>query len=103
MKEIRTTELWLESIFNINKELDFERERVKDSLKRIDKMENEREEIFNIIQSINDPTYKAILYKRYIQGKKWEVISDELHYVKQHLHRLKSQSIEEVHKIINNK
>lgn len=103
MAELQTTKLWLESIFDVNQELDFERTRVKDSLKRIEQLEIEKEEMFNIIQAIKDPTHKSVLYKRYIQGKAWGKISEELHYEKQHLHRLKNQAIEEVHKIINKK
>ena len=99
MQEMQTTETWLKSIFNVNKEIDFERERIKSSLERIDKLEKQKEEIFDIISAVKNPTYKSILHKRYILGKKWEEISNELHYEEQHIHRLKKKAIEEVHSI----
>lgn len=97
--DIQSTEIWLKSIFNINKELDFEREALKGSLKRIEMLERQREEIFNIINAINNPTYKQILYKRYVLGEKWEEISAELFYEAQHVHRLHKKAVEGVHAI----
>ena len=99
MGEIQTTEIWLKSIFNINRELDFERENLKTSLERIEMLEKQREEIFNIISAIKNPTYKQILHKRYVQGKKWGDIGAELFYEKQHVHRLHKGAVEEVHRI----
>lgn len=99
MNNIQETENWLKSAFNINRELDFERESVKYSLKRIEELEKKKEEIYKIISSINKPEYKQILHKRYIQGKKWEDIERELNYAEQHIHRLHKQAVVEVHKI----
>ena len=98
MTELQSTENWLKSIFNINRELDFERESVQCSLKRIEELEKKKEEIHNLIKSIDKPKYKQILHKRYIQGKKWEVIKIELHYAEQHVLRLHKKAVEEVHK-----
>lgn len=99
MNELHATEKWLKSIFSINRELDFERENMEVSLKRIEQLEREKEEIYKIILSITNPTYKQILHKRYIQGKKWEEISEELHYESQHIHRLHKKAVAEVHNI----
>lgn len=96
---LETTEIWLKSIFNINRELDFEREQLKTSYKRIEELEKQKEEIFNIISLIKNPVYKQILHKRYIQGKKWEEISEELHYDYTHVHRIHKQAVLEVHNI----
>ena len=96
--EIQTTEIWLKSIFNINRELDFERENLKASLERIEHLEKQKEEIFNIISAIENPTYKQILHKRYVQGKKWDEISEELNYERQHINRIHKKAVEEVHK-----
>jgi DNA-directed RNA polymerase specialized sigma subunit len=93
------TENWLKAMFNINKELDFERENIAQSIKRVEQLEKEKETLCNIILSITNPLYKQILHKRYVQGKKWEEISSELHYENQHIHRLHKQAIEVVHKI----
>lgn len=99
MEELQLTETWLKSIFSINRELDFERECVQWSSKRIEELENKKEEIYKIIMSIDKPEYKQILHKRYIQGKKWEEIEAELHYAGQHIHRLHKKAVEEVHKM----
>lgn len=99
VQDIQSTEIWLKSIFNINRELDFEREALKCSLERIEMLERQREEIFNIINAINNPTYKQILYKRYVLGKKWEEISEELFYESQHIHRLHKKAVADAHAI----
>lgn len=97
--DVLTTEIWLKSIFNINKELDFERENLKVSMDRIEKLQKQKEEIYKIVELITNPTHKQILFKRYVQGKKWEEISEELNYENQHIHRLHKKAIEDVHKI----
>ena len=99
MNTLKDTEMWLKAIFNINRELDFERENIKESFKRIEELEKQKEEIYNIIHSIDNPTCKQILLKRYVQGKKWEEIELEMNYAPQHIHRLHKKAVEEVHKI----
>lgn len=99
MSEIETTKLWLKSIFDINREIDFEKENAKRSLERIEKLEKDKEEIYGIISVISNPTYKAILHKRYIQGMKWEDIALDLNYAEQHISRLYNKAVKEVHKI----
>jgi DNA-directed RNA polymerase specialized sigma subunit len=99
MKEIQSTENWLKSVFNINREIDFERESAQMSLRRIEQLEKQKEEICRVILSISNPTYKQILHKRYIQGKKWEEIEAELNYAEQHVHRLHRKAVEEAHNI----
>lgn len=99
MSGVETTKLWLKSIYNINKEIDFEREKTKQSLERIEQLEKEKKRIFDIISAIDNPTYKSILYKRYVQGMKWEDIEIDLNYAGQHLHRLHNEAVKEVNKI----
>ena len=99
VKELQATENWLKSVFNINRELDFERENVQCSLKRIEELEKQKEEIYKIILSIDKPEYKQILHKRYIQGKKWEEIEVDLHYATQHIHRLHKKAVIEICRI----
>lgn len=99
MTEVQKTEMWLKTIFNINKEIDFEREQARVSLLRAEDLEKQKEEIFKLIAAIENPTYKAVLHKRYVQGKKWEEISQELHYEYPHVHRLHKKAVAEVCKI----
>lgn len=103
MDNIQITEKWLKSVFNINRELDFERESLKYSIKRIEELEKKKEEICKVISLIERPEYKQILHKRYIQGKKWEDIMDELHYARQHIFRLHKNAVIEVHKVRSRK
>ena len=100
MSEVQTTDLWLKSIFDINREIDFERENAKKSLERLEQLEKKKREIFDVIKSIENPTYKSILYKRYVQGKKWEQISEELNYAYTHVaNRLYKKAVVEVCKV----
>ena len=45
MEDVELTRLWLKSVFNINRELDFEREKLQCSLERIKKLEQTKEEL----------------------------------------------------------
>lgn len=86
-------EKWLKSIYSINREIDFERENINYSEERIKELEKKKEDIFQIIRSVSNPLHKQILHKRYVQGKKWEDISEELAYELQHIHRLHKKAI----------
>ena len=97
--EIKQTEKWLKSIYNINREIDFERECIEVSSERVFQLEKQKEEIYNTITKVTNATYKQILHKRYIQGKKWEEIETELNYAPQHIHRLHQKAVAEVHKV----
>ena len=93
MCDVESTKKWLKSVFNINKEIDFEIENIKTSQKRLYSLQQRRKEIFEIINQVKQPEYKQILHKRYIQGEKWEDISEELAYELQHIHRLHKKAI----------
>ena len=97
--DIKTTKAWMDSIFNINKELDYERRNIETSLARVEKIETKKEELFYVISAIKNPTYKAVLHMRYIEGRKWEDIALTLNYTEQHIHRLKNEAYVEVYKI----
>lgn len=87
------TEKWLKSIYDINREIDFELENIEYSSKRLEELKRKKEEIYSIIRQITNPLHKQILHKRYVQGKKWEDISEELAYELQHIHRLHKKAI----------
>ena len=97
--EIEQTERWLKSMFNVNKEIDIERENVDASLERIEKLEKEKEKFYKAIATMTNPTHKQLLHKRYVQGKKWEDVAAEMFYEEQHIHRLHKKAILELHKI----
>ena len=98
---VEKTRSWLKSVFNINREIDFERESAEFSLKRVKELEKEKEEIYKVIFLLENPTHKAILHKRYVQGKKWEDISEEMYYELAQIHRLHNEAISEVHTLRN--
>lgn len=99
MCDVESTKIWLKSVFNINKEIDFEIENIKTSQKRLYELQKRRKEIFAIINQVKQPEYKQILHKRYIQGKKWEDISEEMIYELQSVHRLHNGAVVEVCKL----
>ena len=99
MKNINDTKAWLKAISCIDRELDCERNVLKRTLGRIDELEREKENFLEVISVIKNPTYKAVLRMRYVQGMKWEEIAHSLNYSEQHIYRLNCDAIAEVHKI----
>ena len=95
-KELEETCEWLGKVFDINRELNFERESLAYSKERVRELEKQKEEIYAIIRQISNPTHKQILHKRYVQGMKWAKISEEMNYEIPHLHRLHKGAAGEV-------
>ena len=55
--------------------------------KQIDKCTDMLCNITAAINSMPEEQYRSILYKRYVQGKKWDIIAQEMNYSKRDLHR----------------
>lgn len=96
MSKIQDAELWLKSLDNINRELNFERFQAEQSLSRIAKLEEEREDIVSAITGLKNPLHRQILYMRYIEGKSWNAICNAVHYEHAHIHRLHKSAIKDV-------
>lgn len=59
-------------------------------------------EINETINAVADPILHALLVKRYISGKPWAAISNELHYSEAQVYRLHIAALEEVERLIAN-
>ena len=70
-------------IVDIEKELD----------EKIDKLVYLRQAVVQTIQTLEDPLQIEILYKRYVEYKRWEVIERETHYSFQHLQRVHKKAL----------
>lgn len=55
---------------------------------RIDKLIDLRAEIVNLIQQLDSPIQMQVIYKRYVEFKKWDDIEKETNYSFQHLKRI---------------
>ena len=96
MGKTKRAEEWLRSAKNIDREIDIERGVIKHAEERIRYLLEEKEQLYSTVAGIENPTYKEIIHKRYVLGKGWEEIADELSYEKRHVLRLHKQAVEEV-------
>ena len=55
-----------------------------------------KREIIEAISKVENGTYRAILYERYIRYKKWERIATEMNYDYRHICRLHGKALLEV-------
>lgn len=60
---------------------------------RYDRLINLRQTIVAQIQAMDDPLQMQILYKRYVEYKRWEIIELEMHYSFQHLQRIHKKAL----------
>lgn len=54
----------------------------------IEKLEKQQEEIKSSIENIKDDTIRKIFFLKYIEGKTWEQIANDVYYSTTHLMRL---------------
>lgn len=47
-----------------------------------------RDKIVDQILGLDNTTQSRVLYERYVQGKRWEAIADEMYYSLQHIFRI---------------
>ena len=53
-------------------------------------------EISRAIQKIENYDYQDLLVKRYVLGKTWEKIAEEMNYSEQHIHRLHGEALKKI-------
>lgn len=71
----------------------------------VDQYANERHKIIGQIQRLDNPVYVQILFKRYVEYKRFEVIAAEMNYTYSYtrrLHRFSLQNFERRYKITQN-
>lgn len=54
----------------------------------------EMAEVEKAIERLSDGNCREVLWERYISGKKWAEIAEEMCYSEQHLHRLHNKALE---------
>lgn len=65
--------------------------------KRINELEGIRNEITSAIYKVSDSVLQSLLIKRYIEGKTWQCIADELFYSTEHIQmRLHKKALSEI-------
>lgn len=72
--------------------------RVSDEIEMLEATERE---VIGTINSVEDERLRGILYRRYICGRKWEVIAVDLNIEYRWLLRLHGRALQEVQKIID--
>ena len=60
-----------------------------------------RHKLIKLLDKLDDPKYRVILYERYILHNSWDNIADSLNYSISHVKRLRSKAVEELQKIID--
>lgn len=53
-------------------------------------------EIIDTVNSVSDQKEKELLWLRYIDGRKWEEVAEEMHYSSQHIYRLHGQALQSI-------
>lgn len=69
--------------------------------RQIDKFVDLKNKIIGQIQGLSDPTYMQLLYKRYIEYKRLELIAVEMGYTYQYTRSLHSQALQEFERTYN--
>ena len=63
------------------------------------KLFQHQNEIFSVIDEIEEDKYFLVLYERYILLKNWEEISHDNHYSLRHVYRLHGEALKKVSKL----
>ena len=81
--------------------------RIEASIEKIEKVEKEvaekinllieeRKKIYDMVSSIQNPTYREVLIQRYILGKTWERIAVDMCYSYMQIYRIHGKAIQEL-------
>lgn len=60
----------------------------KEISEKISILSEEKNKIGNIISSVENPTYRAVLTQRYILGRTWDRIAVDMHYSRMQICRI---------------
>lgn len=60
-----------------------------------------RHKLIKLLDKLDNPKYRVILYERYILHNAWDNIADSLNYSIAHAKRLRSKAVEALQEIIN--
>lgn len=68
--------------------------------KRENELYSENIRTFNVIQELNDPKLRGILYAKYINRKTWKQIGNDFHYGESRIKELHVIALEQIYKFI---
>ena len=75
---------------------------LKNELKnKIDELCKIKQEVIDVIDKVDDPRIIDLLYKRYVNCKSWQLISDETGLSRQWLWKLNGIALKKVQKILD--
>lgn len=60
-----------------------------------------RHDLMKLLDKLEDPKHRVILYEKYILHNSWDNIADSLNYSISHVKRLRSKAVEELQKVID--
>lgn len=60
-----------------------------------------RHNLMKLLDKLEDPKHRVILYEKYILHNSWDNIADSLNYSISHVKRLRTKAVEELQKIID--
>jgi len=76
----------------VDKIIDLQREINED----IDRFIDTKREIMGVINELENPVYRTLLELRFINGKSWEQIADEMEYSIQHTYRMRDRALKKI-------
>lgn len=80
----------VDKIVDMEKEVDEE----------IDQLREIKREVYQVIFSLSDERYRAVLRRRYINGKTWEQIAVELHYSYKQVCRIHGKALQKLKDVL---
>ena len=66
----------------------------------VNQLIDHKKEAMKRIEGLNQPIYKILLWERYINGKSWVRIAQNLNYSNMQIHRLHSNALKEFQKML---
>lgn len=66
----------------------------------VNQLIDHKKEAMKRIEGLNQPLYKILLWERYINGKSWVRIAQNLNYSNMQIHRLHSSALKEFQKML---
>ena len=70
-------------------------------VEKIDKLVDFKREVYSVINRLDNRDYRTILELRYIHGKEWQHIADEMFYTERWITKLHGRALQELDRIID--
>ena len=68
---------------------------------KIDELVDFKKDVYSVINRLPDRDYRTILEKRYIHGKEWQIIADEMHYTERWITKLHGRALQELDRMLD--